>query len=1375
MVNSQLLMSSFDNRDHVLGNLEGCALAVEIAALKASDPRPVMVICSDPLVAARLDQELRWLCPHENIMNFRDYETLPYDMISPHQDIISSRIEFLARAPEIRGGIVITSINAVMQRLCPVEYIRSNSFIIARGDERDPLEVRETIISNGYNKVEQVLHHGDFAHHSDHIDIFPMGYDSPLRIDFFDNEVESIKTFDISSQRSTDGQKIKEIRILPANEFPLDEKGVIHFRSQYRDAFSHTHFSSQTVYKAISRGSIPAGIEYYLPLFFGGTATIFDYLTDRFNFILTGDFDRALHEYDLYLHQRAEMFRGNIDHPVLPVYDIFLSREELYENLKDRPRITLKQSALSCAEMGLPEPANDSKAQTESPSKDKAKAKTRVSKAKSAPPASDESADGLISAMDTAQLAAPQIDASDTPYAGELTDAADAPYASDLTDAADAPYAAASADADSAVSASTSKRKAPAKGKGKQAASAADVEALAAQAAAAEPAADTAAADGAVTDTDSAKEIIKPLFVSKAKDNFNAPCASVPEISLNHRDRNSSAGLAAFLKDFCGKKGGRVLISAISEGRRQSLRDLIPASVVQEFGMRGASNIKEFLESPDALMITVSPFDQGVLYDKAAALAALKSNNSSITTEKKARISAPHDGSDLRPVAFLTETELLGFKVVRQRRRNRRAEQIDQDTIIKNLSQLTEGQIVVHIDHGIGRYRGLKTEVINGIAGEYLTIEYRNGDMLSIPITSLNKVARYSGEENPELSRLGTDAWAKKKNKAAQRVRDVAAELLDVYAQRELRRGFAFKVDEHALEEFTASFPYEETDDQIQAIEQTIADMKKPVAMDRLICGDVGFGKTEVALRAAFIAAMNGKQVAVLAPTTILAEQHYENFKERFATTAITVDTLSRFRSAKQQQATINALKEGSLDIVIGTHTLLSQRVQFKDLGLLIIDEEHRFGVRQKERLKALRAEVDLLTLTATPIPRTLNMAMEGMRELSIIATPPAHRLAVKTFISPGSDTLCREAIMRELRRGGQVYYLHNDVSTIELKLEELNKLVPEAQIEIAHGQMEERRLQKVMQDFYNQRFNVLLCSTIVENGLDVPTANTIIINRADRLGLAQLHQIRGRVGRSHHQAYAYFFTPPTEYLAADAKRRLEAIASIDELGAGFVLASHDLEIRGAGELLGEEQSGQLLSIGFSLYMDMLNAAVTALKEGREPSLSELNLNECDIDLNISALLPESYIRDVNTRLSLYKRMAACQNDLDFDDLKIELIDRFGNLPPEAVNLLRISRLRRMATILGITKIGGDASGALITFSEHHKVDPAYMVSLVVKSKHNEYRIPRPDCLRYNLPETQTRSRIQTLEMVLRALYSHSSAASIGAALASPDKTTVNT
>ena len=695
---------------------------------------------------------------------------------------------------------------------------------------------------------------------------------------------------------------------------------------------------------------------------------------------------------------------------------------------------------------------------------------------------------------------------------------------------------------------------------------------------------------------------------------------------------------------------------------------------------------------------------------------------------------------DEAKLAVITEHEIFGERVQQRQRDKRKA--VNPDTLVRNLAELKIGQPVVHLDHGVGRYGGLVTLDTGGLKAEYLLINYANESKLYVPVGSLHLISRYVGgsDETAPLHKLGNESWAKTRQKAAEKIRDVAAELLDVYAQREVKKGFEFKYDREEFQQFAATFPFEETHDQAMAINAVISDMCQPKAMDRLVCGDVGFGKTEVAMRAAFLAVMNHKQVAVLVPTTLLAQQHYENFKDRFANLPVNVEVLSRFKTAKEQKQILENLAEGKVDILIGTHKLIQSDVKFSDLGLLIIDEEHRFGVGQKEKIKQLRANIDILTLTATPIPRTLNMAMNGIRDLSIIATPPARRVSIKTFVRQKDDLIIREAILREILRGGQVYYLHNDVASIENTAEKLTALVPEARVVIGHGQMRERELERVMSDFYHQRYNVLVCSTIIETGIDVPTANTIIIERADNFGLAQLHQLRGRVGRSHHQAYAYLLTPPPKLMTKDAKRRLEALESLDNLGAGFILATHDLEIRGAGELLGNEQSGQIESIGFSLYMELLDAAVKALKEGREPSLEEITHQQAEIELRVPALLPDDYLGDVNMRLSFYKRIAAAESKQELDELKVELIDRFGLLPEATKNLLQIAEMRLMVKPLKVLKIDAGAQGGFIEFSPSAKVDPEKFIKLIQQNP-IVYRFDGPLKFKFvkALPENKVR------------------------------------
>jgi transcription-repair coupling factor (superfamily II helicase) len=599
-------------------------------------------------------------------------------------------------------------------------------------------------------------------------------------------------------------------------------------------------------------------------------------------------------------------------------------------------------------------------------------------------------------------------------------------------------------------------------------------------------------------------------------------------------------------------------------------------------------------------------------------------------------------------------------------------------------------------------------------------------------VQALHLVSRYTGApaESAPLHKLGGEQWQKARRKAAQRIRDVAAELLDLYSRRAARQGTQMLAGEAEYRAFQAGFPFEETADQAAAIDQVLSDLKSDKPMDRVICGDVGFGKTEVALRAAFVAVQAGKQVAVLVPTTLLAQQHYTTFVDRFADWPVKIESLSRFRSNKESEGVLTGIAEGKVDIVIATQRLLQGKTRFKDLGLIVIDEEHRFGVRDKEKLKALRTEVDVLTLTATPIPRTLNMAMGGLRDLSLITTPPAERLAVKTFVLEWNETMVREAALREIRRGGQIYFVHNTIETIEKTAQAIRELVPEATVAVGHGQMRERDLEQLMLDFYHRRFNVLVCTTIIESGIDVPTANTIVIDRADRFGLAQIHQLRGRVGRSHHRAYAYLITPPRKAMTADAVKRLEALESLEELGAGFTLATHDLEIRGAGELLGDEQSGQIQEIGYNLYMELLERAVAALKSGKQPDLERPLDAGPVVELHLPALIPEDYVPDVHLRLVLYKRIAGTASRDELDELRVEMIDRFGPLPPFTQSLFRSTQLKLRAAELGIRKIDAGANSGYFIFAETNKVDPKRVLKLV-QGRPKEYRLDGPLKLRF--------------------------------------------
>ncbi|MDF7669626.1 transcription-repair coupling factor [Orbaceae bacterium ESL0721] len=814
--------------------------------------------------------------------------------------------------------------------------------------------------------------------------------------------------------------------------------------------------------------------------------------------------------------------------------------------------------------------------------------------------------------------------------------------------------------------------------------------------------------------------VLSTESIKESANQVNLPFATLPEMAIQIQQRDPYQRFQQFIDQFFTQyANGKIIFSVESEGRREALQEVLARIKIYP----------TFLPNLDDLSL-ISNCDQDHLF-----LTIGSSEQGFINTQDE--------------IAFITENELFGRSIIRRRRESKQT--INSDLLIRSLAELTPGKPVVHLEHGVGRYAGLTTLETNGITAEYLLLIYANETKLYVPVSSLNLISRYSGgdAENVTLNRLGTDSWSKARQKAAEKVRDVAAELLDIYAERESKPGFAFVQDREQYELFCQGFPYEETEDQQRAIGAVIGDMCSPQAMDRLVCGDVGFGKTEVAIRAAFLAVINHKQVALLVPTTLLAEQHYENFCDRFANWPIRIESLSRFKTAKQQQAVIEDLKQGKVDIVIGTHKLLQEEVKWRDLGLLIVDEEHRFGVRQKERIKAMRANIDILTLTATPIPRTLNMAMSGMRDFSIIATPPARRLAVKTFVREYDDMMIREAILREILRGGQVYYLHNDVATIEKIRDQLAELVPEARLAVAHGQMHERDLERIMNDFHHQRSNLLVCTTIIETGIDIPNANTIIIERADKFGLAQLHQLRGRIGRSYHQAYAYLLTPHPKLLSKDAKKRLEAIAQLEDLGAGFALATHDLEIRGAGELLGSDQSGQIQSIGFNLYIELLEDAVKSLQEGREPTLeSLLTSQQTDIELRLPTLIPDTFVPDVNMRLSLYKRIASSEEGDELTEIKVEMRDRFGPLPDPVLFLLATAEIRQQAARLGITKIEFGEKGGFIEFGAKNSVSIDYLIEIIQKEP-KKYRLEGQNRLKLLTTELPRTERIDYIKKLL--------------------------
>ncbi|MGF1736103.1 transcription-repair coupling factor [Photobacterium satsumensis] len=1126
-----------------IGNVSGAALALSVAEVAHDHQGPILAVVPDTQTALRLQPEVSQFTSLE-VSVFPDWETLPYDNFSPHQDIISDRLTRLYSLPQQANGVVLVPISTLLQRMTPRAFIHQHALMVHNGDKLSLEKLRLQLEASGYRHVDQVIEHGEYASRGSLIDLFPMGSNQPYRIDFFDDEVDSIRQFDPENQRSTG--EIEQIRLLPAHEFPTDEIAIENFRMRWRERFEARR-EPESIYQQVSKRTWPAGIEYWQPLFFEQTETLFDYLPQNSLLITIGALEPAVDQFLTDAEYRFDQRRVDPLRPLLEPKELWLTKEEMFTHFKTLPQVRIRQE-------------------------------------------------------------------SEPDKAGR----------------------------------------------------------------------------------------------------YNLPVKAVPELTINHQLKEPLAELRRYSESYQGK----IIFSVASEGRREALLDLLGRIKLRPVV---APTLTEALATPGKFSLVIGSAEHGFLLEQPE-------------------------------VALICESDLLGERVVQRRRRDEK-KSVNADTIIRNLAELKVGQPVVHLDHGIGRFQGLQTLEAGGMKTEYVTLEYQGGAKLYVPVASLHLISRYSGgaEDSAPIHKLGGETWVKARNKAAEKVRDVAAELLDVYAKREMKPGHKFTLDREAYADFSTGFPFEETHDQALAINAVLSDMCQPKAMDRLVCGDVGFGKTEVAMRAAFVAVDNNKQVTVLVPTTLLAQQHFENFRDRFANTPVRVEVLSRFKTAKEQKQILADMAEGKIDILIGTHKLLNASVNYHDLGLLIVDEEHRFGVRQKEKLKAIRSDVDILTLTATPIPRTLNMAMSGMRDLSIIATPPARRLAIKTFVRESDDALVREAVLREVMRGGQIYFLHNDVDSIEKMTEDLAKLIPEARVTFAHGQMRERELEKIMSDFYHQRFNLLVCTTIIETGIDVPTANTIIINRADHLGLAQLHQLRGRVGRSHHQAYAYMLTPHPKRMTKDAVKRLEAISSLEDLGAGFTLATHDLEIRGAGELLGDEQSGQIQSVGFTLYMEMLEQAVEALKEGKEPSLDDLLRQQTEVELRLPALLPEEFIPDINTRLSLYKRIASASNDKALDELKVELIDRFGLLPDPTSNLLVLNKIKLKAAGIGVRKIEAGEKGGFIEFNPNANIDPSLIVGLL-QSQPQHFRMEGPTKLKVMAPMSDRKDRIKYVDGLLTKL-----------------------
>lgn len=1163
-------------------------LLATLSAQEIKGNHKVAIITSDASDAQRLIDEMALFDPDLRSVIFPDWETLPYDSFSPHQDLISERLATLWQISQGEADIVLIPATTALYRIAPPSFLAGYTFNFTVKQKLDEAKLRSQLTLAGYAHVSQVISPGEYCVRGGLIDLFPMGSRFPYRVDLFDNEIDSIRTFDPDTQRSL--YPVPEVRLLPGREFPMDEDSRAKFRNRWRELLEGDPTRSR-IYKDIGNGVATAGIEYFLPLFFEETATVFDYLGQNATIVLHGELEPIFQRFWQDTQDRYRLAQGDPDRPALAPANLFLSSEEFFTHCNNYTQLVLKPTPL---------PKTSAQLLLESP--------------------------GTSQALNTS-----------------------------------------------------------------------------------------------VQDQN-------PESLGFA--------SALPDLSVQRGAQDP----LSHLKKYLSETKNKVLIVAESAGRRESLLDFLRASSVSPPSF---DSLKEFLESAEPLGIIAATLHYGFHCSELS-------------------------------LDLITESEL--FDAGPTSRRKRKQEQTsDVESLIKDLSELQVGDPVVHSVHGIGRYRGLIHMDLQGVANnassstakdrdgsaqeassskaqEYLHLEYADQAMLYVPVSQLHLISRYSGVSPSEapLHRLGSGQWDKAKRRAAEQIRDAAAELLNIYARRALREGHPFRYSANDYETFANDFGFEETPDQKAAIHAVIQDMISPRPMDRLVCGDVGFGKTEVALRAAFVAVMGGKQVAFLAPTTLLTEQHFQTLCDRFSKWPIKIAEMSRFRSAKEIKTAMAGIEDGSVDIVVGTHKLISGSLKFKDLGLLIIDEEHRFGVRHKEMIKSLRSEVDVLTLTATPIPRTLGMALEGLRDLSVIATAPQRRLAIKTFVRSEGNGVIREAVLRELKRGGQCYFLHNEVETIENRKLRLQELIPEARIAVAHGQMPERDLERVMREFINQRHNILLCSTIIETGIDVPSANTIIMSRADKFGLAQLHQLRGRVGRSHHQAYAYLLVPDIESLTKHASQRLDAIQQMEELGSGFYLAMHDLEIRGAGEVLGENQSGNMLEIGFQLYNEMLSEAVRALKNGEEPDLLSPLQVTTEINLHSPALLPDAYCGDVHLRLSFYKKLATAKSLDQLDTLLEEIVDRFGKLPAQVQTLIDVHRLRILAKPYGVAKVDAAPGVTTISFRPNPPIDGMKIIEMVQKNKH--IKLAGNDKLRIERELPEVKDRAQLVRDTLRNL-----------------------
>ncbi len=1107
------------------GNLFEEPLALCLVNATQQAENPLVFIGKDILQTQKIYDICRFLNKDKqlDLIYFPDRETLPYDSFSPHQDLVSSRLKALVKIPFAQKAIIFIAATTAAHYLCPKAYLETNAFALKTSEKINLSQFKVNMENRGYVHVSQVMAHGEYAVRGSIIDIYPMGLKNPVRVDLFDDEIDSIRYFNVDDQLST--HKVDAIELLPAHEFPLDENGISLFRKNWREKFTGNP-SQSPVYQNITSGLAIAGCEYYLPLFFNKCVSFFDYLPATTLIVRMKTIEDSLERFLENVQYRFEQYGYDISRPLLKPQELFLAENELLHLVNGFQNVIVEEHQL----------------------------------------------------MDK------------TGY-------------------------------------------------------------------------------------------------------YNFNIEKSPELFINRKLKSPLEKLTEHLKN----QSTPIIFSVESKGRREALLELLQSHGIKPISL---DSWQQFLLEKPLLSILVTPFETGFIIPNT--------------------------------VEFITEAQLSGEKIQQKSRQKPSKYQHQLNNAVRNLLELNVGDAIVHIEHGIGRYQGLQTLKVTEKDQEFLVITYADKAKLYVPVTSLHLISRYGGAENSKhipISRLGTEQWSKAKQKAAEKIRDVAAELLEIYAKREAKQGNIYHIKDN-YKKFAEEFPFEETPDQARAIEDILKDMNSPKTMDRLVCGDVGFGKTEVAMRAAFMMVENQKQVVVLAPTTLLAQQHFQTFLDRFAQWPIRIEVLSRFKSKKETEEILAQLKKGAIDIIIGTHKLIQKNVVFKTLGLLIIDEEHRFGVQQKEQLKKYRSEVDILTLTATPIPRTLNMSLSGIRDLSLITTPPLQRLSIKTFVYERQKSIIKEAILRELQRGGQIYFLHNNVETIEKTAFELNELIPDLKIAVAHGQMREKQLEQVMSDFYHHRINILVCTTIIESGIDVPTANTIIMDRADRLGLAQLHQLRGRVGRSHHQAYAYLLTPNPKAMTKDAAKRLEAIASHEDLGSGFMLANQDLEIRGAGEFLGEEQSGQMQAVGFSLYMELLQRAVNSLKAGHVPDISDVFTQNTEIEISLPTLIPEDYVPDIHTRLILYKRISNCKTTAQLDELKIEFIDRFGLMPDALKNLFAATQIKLICEKMGIKKLEANLKQGKIHFSSSPDIDSAKLIKLI-QIKPRQFKLAGQDKLNF--------------------------------------------